>query len=43
MFERWLRLYLVLAAKIDGLRVTQVLLLLKAGRGHVKQLRLDTG
>jgi hypothetical protein len=35
-------LYLLLAAKLGSVRVTQVVLVLKAWKGHREQLRLGT-
>jgi hypothetical protein len=40
VFQRWL--YLDLAAELGSVRVTQVLLVLKARKGHEEQLRLGT-
>jgi hypothetical protein len=34
--------YHLLAAELESVRVTQVVLVLKAGRGHREQLRLGT-
>lgn len=42
VFQRWPRLCLVLAAELGSVRVTRVLLVLKAWRGDREQLRLGT-
>lgn len=42
VFQRWPGLYLELAAELGSLRVTHVVLVLKARRGHEEQLRSGT-
>lgn len=42
MFQRWSRLYFVLAAEFDRVRVTQIALVLKAWRGLGELWRLGT-
>lgn len=42
VFQNWPRLYLVLTAKLGSVRVTQMVLALKAWESHGEQLRLGT-
>lgn len=42
VLQRWPMLYHVLAAKLGSVKATQVVLVLKARRGHREQLRLST-
>ena len=42
MSQRWPKLYFSQAANLSGVRVTQMVLVLKAQWGHGEQPRLDT-
>jgi hypothetical protein len=42
VIQVWLRLHLMLSAELGGVRVTQVVLVLKAWRSHGENLRPDT-